>query len=166
MQDTRFYKTWENMKQRCLNRNHTHYKNYGGRGITVCGEWLTFEGFLRDMHSSYLKHSELHGELNTTLERIDVDGGYSKSNCCWITRLMQYNNRQARPSKSGHTGVFYRGAKYYAVMQTTGYYKYLGSYDTVEEAVKVREEARRKYVEEREAKHNVDLSKTDITPTT
>lgn len=43
------YQSWNHMKQRCTNPNNGHYKNYGGRGITVCGQWLKFENFLDDM---------------------------------------------------------------------------------------------------------------------
>ena len=83
MTGTRIYKSWDAMKGRCFNRNGKDYKNYGGRGITICKEWLTFENFYRDM-----------GERpeGKTLDRIKNNEGYCKSNCKWSTQKEQMNN--------------------------------------------------------------------------
>ncbi len=82
---TGIYKSWFCMKQRCNNSNNKDYSSYGGRGITVCKEWLEFSNFLKDM-----------GEQppNQTIERIDNDKGYCKSNCCWATRMQQARNKR------------------------------------------------------------------------
>ncbi len=92
MKHTRFYSIWVGMKTRCLNKNHTWFKHYGGKGVKIEPKWLSFVGFMEDMHLSYVEHSEQFGEKNTTLDRVDGNSDYSKRNCKWATRLEQSNN--------------------------------------------------------------------------
>lgn len=74
----RLYGIWQNMLNRCRNKNKDKYMAYGGRGITVCEEWHHFPAFYAwSIANGYAD--------NLTIDRIDVDGNYEPSNCQWIT---------------------------------------------------------------------------------
>lgn len=81
----RIYQIWNKMKGRCNNPNNKSFKNYGGRGITVCPEWNDFAQFVNDMGE---------GKAGWTLERINNEEGYRLYNCCWATRTHQARNRR------------------------------------------------------------------------
>lgn len=95
--DVSFYYRWQNMKQRVLNPKNLSYSHYGGRGIKICKKWLSFEGFKEDLYKKYLIHVKEFGIKETSLDRIDNDGDYKKSNCKWSTREEQMDNQ--RPLK-------------------------------------------------------------------
>ena len=84
MKNTKTWNSWRSMRRRCLDKNATGYKYWGGRGIIICNSWLKFENFYADM-----------GERpkGKTLDRIDNNGNYCKSNCKWSSPKEQMNNR-------------------------------------------------------------------------
>lgn len=84
---TSTYSIWQNMKSRCRNVKHPMYKYYGGRGITYCERWETYQNFLADM-----------GERpeGLTLHRKNNDGNYNTDNCAWVTMKEQCVNRRPK----------------------------------------------------------------------
>ena len=88
----RFYRIWGAMKSRATNPNNTYARNYSQRGINICDEWTDFINFKNDMYKSYQEHLEKYGELNTTIDRIDNEIGYSLKNCKWASRKEQSRN--------------------------------------------------------------------------
>lgn len=85
MKGTPTYMSWMSMKSRCNNPNNVSYKNYGGRGITVCKRWYNFKNFYEDMGQK---------PNGLSLDRIDNDGNYEPSNCKWSTWVEQNNNKR------------------------------------------------------------------------
>ncbi len=86
MCNSKEYKCWRAFKNRCLNIKNVQYKDYGGRGITVCNEWLKFENFYSDMGPCPKDHQ---------IDRIDNNKGYCKENCRWTTRIVNSRNRRS-----------------------------------------------------------------------
>ncbi len=86
----RLYQIYRWMRQRCYDKNHISYKTYWWKWITI--EWLSFSEFYSDMIQWYIAHAEIHGEGNTTIDRIDSDSSYSTKNCKWSTLQEQAQN--------------------------------------------------------------------------
>lgn len=98
MSKTRFHNIWLSMRDRCNNLNGDFYYCYGGRGITYDKSWDVFENFYMDMYSSY--------EEDLSIERIDVNKGYSKENCKWIPlKLQARNTRKVSSNTVGIGGI-------------------------------------------------------------
>lgn len=122
------YFSYNNMKQRVLNKNNPDYMNYGGRGITICKEWLGkdgFKNFIKDM-----------GErpADTSIDRIDVNGNYEPSNCRWVSRQTQNENKRNVSKYGSH---IYRRVGGFAVHYKR---KYIGYRRSLQDAIKLRDE--------------------------
>lgn len=89
MKRPKWYNTWQNMKARCLRKSHPKYDRYGGRGIGICNEWLTCEGF-----ASWANQFDWEG---MSIDRIDNDGDYCPENCRVVS--MSENSRKKSTTK-------------------------------------------------------------------
>ena len=129
----RMYRVWHGMRQRCNNKVTPYYKDYGGRGISVCSEWSDFEAF-RDwaIKSGY--------SSNLTIDRIDNDGNYSPDNCRFTTQPVQARNTRLLRSTntSGYRGVswYKRHNKWKARIVVDYNDIHLGYFDLIIDAAK------------------------------
>ena len=129
MRNSRLYKVWCAMKERCNNPHNKRYDRYGGRGITVCAEWVQFEPF-------YKWAKENGYEETKSIDRINNDKGYSPENCRWVTRSVQNRNysRNHLITHNGETKCLCDWAVEYGINRSTLLLR-LKSGKTVEQAL-------------------------------
>ena len=129
------YYTWKGMKARCYNKKDKGYKEYGGRGITVCEEWLDVKNFIEDMYPTYKE--------GLSLDRINTSGNYEPNNCRWANANTQMQNTRSIISRnnSGFRGVSskHNGTKWHSRICVNSKQIHLGYYDTALEAAKAYE---------------------------
>ena len=95
------YRSWQMMKNRCLNPRAQDWSYYGGRGIAIDPRWHSFDEFIKDMGPK--------PDSRLTLERKDSAGPYCKTNCEWATRKKQAMNRDyCRVKPESHRRIFLR----------------------------------------------------------
>ena len=132
----RFYKTWIGVIHRCTNHKSPSYKDYGGRGITVCEEWLDVRNFIEWAEAT---HPNIEG---MSLDRIDNDKGYSPDNCRWANKTTQrLNQRIKKNNTSGFVGIYWNNKnntwRTFIHLNTVRFN--IGSFLTIEEAVQARD---------------------------
>jgi hypothetical protein len=128
---TRLYDIWKNMKDRTLNPMCKQYNGYGGRGITICEEWLDVQNFY-----NWAITNGYEEDKGLSIDRIDNDGNYEPSNCRWTTRVIQARNqRMYKNNSSGYKGVHLnkKTNKYRAVITINKEKIHLGLFPTAEE---------------------------------
>ena len=130
------YSIWNHMLYRCYNKNFKQFSDYGGRGITVCEEWLDVKNFIDWVEN------KSNWEEGLTLDRINNNKGYSPDNCTFSIRTIQaINQRQQINNTSGYVGVTWAEArgKWHARVQIFKRGKHIGYYLSKEEAVQARD---------------------------
>lgn len=136
MTNTKIYKCWQDMKARCYDIKKHQFNDWGGRGISVCEDWKN------DFMSFYNWAINNGYQEDLTIDRIDVNKGYYPSNCRWVSRHIQSANRRVfKNNKSGFVGVSYeKDKKKWRASINVNKHKYnLGSFNTPEEAAKIRD---------------------------
>lgn len=133
MVNTREYAIWKGMRSRCNNPNRAKFADYGARGINICAQWGDFAVFFKDMGPC---------PPGFSIERIDNDKGYEPANCVWASSYTQAWNTRKRNHETGVRGVrLTTSGRYWARICFNNEDIYLGSYDTLKEAIAARKQA-------------------------
>lgn len=143
---TRLYRIWCGVKERCANQNHRDYQYYGGKGISVCDEWLNFKNFQEwAMANGYDKNADY---MECTIDRKDYSGNYCPENCRFVNMLIQNRNKPARvDNQSGTKGVYWdkRNGRWTADIGVNYNRIRLGHYDNKADAIRARKIAELRY---------------------
>ena len=129
------HRRWGQIKARCYYKSADSYKNYGGRGIIMCDEWLI--DFIAFYNYIILLPDY---DLNLTIDRINNDGNYEPGNIRFASKHEQVLNSRKRKSKSKYTGVYYRAIekRYSAHIGVYGKKIYIGVFDSITDAIDAR----------------------------
>ncbi len=132
--NTPTYRSWQEMRDRCLRPTHTNTPTYRSWQETVCQRWVvSFAAFLEDMGVR---------PAGTTLDRVNGTKGYEPSNCRWVTLSEQARNQRLRSSnRTGVKGVFLRAGKYDVHIRDNGQKQHLGRTSDLFEAACLRKSA-------------------------
>ena len=125
---TRLYNIWADIKKRTLNPKNKRYSDYGGRGITICEEWLDVQNFY-----NWAITNGYEEDKGLSIDRIDNDGNYCPENCRWTTSIIQNRNKRIHKNNiSGYKGVYFNKntGKYQAQIVVNNKKIYLGSFLT------------------------------------
>lgn len=136
----RLYNIWKGMIYRCYKPTKSGYERYGGKGVTVCDEWInSFENFL--------EWSLVNGYSDVlTIDRIESTNPYGPSNCRWSDYFTQEANRgMHKDNTTGYKGVAPLNGKFRSYLTRKRITKHLGMFNTLEEAVMAREYALEQY---------------------
>lgn len=127
------YRSWASMKDRCYNPNNISYKDYGGRGISVCYEW-------QESFENFFMWAMTHGyKEGLEIDRIDVNGHYEPENCKWSTDSEQSFNQRPQKGQKYPAGIYWNKRDKLFIVRICG--EYLGITKTLEEAIEFRRKA-------------------------
>ena len=133
------WSVWKNIIRRCTKPKDKAYHHYGGRGITVCDEWLVFENFWRDMGD--------RPSPDMQIDRVDNEKGYSKDNCRWASRTENMHNRRIyKNNSSGVKGVMRNGKNWHAELKINGEKVLSKTFTKIEDAIAARKAAEKLYL--------------------
>jgi hypothetical protein len=134
------YDVWSGMRKRCCNPRHAKFKIYGARGIKICDEWI-------NNPEIFIEWALSNGwEKGLQIDRIDNDGDYEPNNCRFVTARENNSNKQIHKTRNLPVGVNKYNHRFQARCSIDGKSKYLGIFDTPEEASQYRQ----KFLEEKD----------------